>query len=62
MSSLSFVSLENMEWAGLRGPEVVLLGESFKGDNDRFRSTNQSQVSRRVQYQLVVPVALSAVP
>ena len=38
VASVSLVSLEKTECAGLFGPELMLRGESFKGDNDLFRS------------------------
>src|SRR5271155_4231862 len=49
LSSLSLVSFENTECVGLFGPEVILLGESFNGDNDRFRSI-ASKVYKRQRH------------
>jgi len=40
VSSVSFVSFEKIEWAGLFGPELILRGESFSGDNDLLRSSS----------------------
>jgi hypothetical protein len=39
VASISFVSFEKIECDGLLGPESILRGESFKGDNDLFRSS-----------------------
>jgi len=37
-SLLSLFSFESIECVGDRGPEAMLLGESFKGESDLFRS------------------------
>jgi len=39
-SLLSLGSFDRIEWVGDRGPEAILRGESFNGDNERFLSRN----------------------